>query len=385
MSNRIKILDFSPYYPPRIGGLEKYAEELHENLSRKNCQVTAFVPRLPQTAPEEEEKNRVTIIRYPAFEIIFNFPLPCLWKRDFWRKWKMISKENYDIVFSTTRFFVQPLLAIFYAKKRKLPILHIEHGSDFVKGTFFVTLVARLFDETIGRFILLQANKIIAPSESAAKFIKLLSRKEAPIIYRGMPFAEIDAIAAKEKLKEQYKNKKIITFVGRLIHGKGVIHLLEAIKNLKRSDIVLLIVGYGDERKNLEEYAKANGIEKQVSFLGKVPFDEAISILKITDIFVNPSYNEGLPTSVLEAGTCKKAIIATNVGGTPEIITDKQSGIIIESHSSKAIKSALEDLLDNAEKRRIFGENARKEIEQKFNWENSVTAYLKEINSIIKR
>jgi len=269
-------------------------------------------------------------------------------------------------------------------KKRKLPILHIEHGSDFVKGTFLVSTIAKLFDKTIGHFILSKADKIIAPSQSAARFIKLLSNREAPVIYRGMPFSEIDAILPQEKLRERFKNKKIITFIGRLIHGKGVIHLLEAVRNLKNPNIVLLIAGYGCERKNLETYSKNHSLENQVIFLGKVPFSEAISILKITDIFVNPSYNEGLPTSVLEAGVCKKAIIATNVGGTPEIIKNDDSGIIIEPHNTKVLEEALRELLEDSEKRKTLGESARREIEQKFNWKYSIEAYLKEIHSLIK-
>lgn len=116
--------------------------------------------------------------------------------------------------------------------------------------------------------------------------------------------------------------------------------------------------------------------------MGNIPFDKAIGILKISDIFVNPSYNEGLPTSVLEAGVCHKAIIATNVGGTLEILTPNQSGIIIRPYSTQEIKNALEKLLDNPELCKILGRNARKEIEEKFNWQNTVDDYFIEINKI---
>lgn len=381
----IKIIDFSPYYPPRIGGLEKYAEELHENLAKKNCQITVFVPHIPKTAPANETRPGINIIRYPAFEIIFNFPLPSFWKTEFRQQWKIIKKEKYDVAISTTRFFVQPLLAFFYAKKNKLPLLHIEHGSDYVRGTFLITIIARIFDEIIGRYILRNANKIIAPSKSAANFVKLLSKRKSVVIYRGMPFQDIDTILPEINLQKKYADKKIITFVGRLISGKGVINFLEAIRNLGRSDIIAFIVGYGVEKENLEEYAKRNFMEQKVIFLGKVPFNKAIAILKISNIFVNPSYNEGLPTSVLEAGACRKAIVATNVGGTPEIITHNQSGIIIDPHNTQAIQNALLDLLDDPVRCESLGQNARKEIESKFNWEKSVNAYINEINSLIKK
>lgn len=381
----MKILDFSPYYPPHIGGLEKYAEELHENLAQKGCRITVFTPRLPLNSPVKELEAGIDIIRYPAIEIIPNFPFPAFWKKEFWQLREEIKNENYDVVISTLRFFVPAVMAHFCARKKKVPRLHIEHGSDFVKGTFFITLIARAYDHTFGRMVLRGASRIIAPSESAKRFVKLLSGKDAPVIYRGMPFFEIDAIAPKNDLREKYPDKKIISYVGRLIYGKGVIHLLEAIKYLNRRDITTFIVGDGPEMENLKSYAKKNNISEQVVFLGSVPFTEAVSILKVSDVFVNPSYNEGLPTSVLEAGTCRRAILATNVGGTPEIITHEKSGLLISPRDVKELKNNLLKLIDNPELGRQLGESAREEIEKKFNWETSVQAYLREIESVIKK
>lgn len=382
---KISILDFLPYYPPHVGGLERYAYEIHQNLSQNGCQITVFVPHIPKNSPEEEIDGNVTIIRYSAFEIIPAYPLPCFWQRKFWQKWKKIKKEKYDIVFSVTRFFVQPIMALIYAKGKRIPILHIEHGSDFVKHKFPISLIAKIFDKTIGFFILSQANQIIAPSKSAMRFIKILCRREAPLIYRGMPFSEIDAIIPNEELRKELGNKKMIIYTGRLIHGKGISHLIEAVSQLNRPDIILFIVGEGPEKKNLEECAKKYGLAKQVKFTGGVSFSEVIGLLKISDIFVNPSYNEGLPTSVLEAGACQKAIIATKVGGTEEIVTNGESAIIIPSHDTNAIRNALEKLLDNENERNQLGINAREKIEQKFKWENTTKAYLKEIEALIKK
>jgi glycosyltransferase involved in cell wall biosynthesis len=386
MENKVKIsiLDFLPYYPPHVGGLERYAYEIHQNLSQNGCRITVFVPHIPKNSPEEETDGNVTIIRYPAFEIIPAYPLPCFWRCKFWQKWGKIKKEKYDIVFSVTRFFVQPIMALVYAKMKKIPILHIEHGSDFVKHKFPVSLIAKIFDKTIGFFILSQADRIIAPSKSATRFIKILCHRDAPLIYRGMPFSEIDSIAPKEELRKELGNKKMIIYTGRLIHGKGISHLIEAISQINRPDIVLFIVGEGPERKNLEEYAKKNKLEKQIRFTEGIPFQEVIGLLKISDIFVNPSYNEGLPTSVLEAGACQRAIVATKVGGTEEIVTNGESAIIIPPCDTDAIRNALEKLLDNENERNRLGINARKEIEQKFKWENTTEAYLKEIEALIR-
>ena len=380
----IKIVDFAAYYPPHIGGMEKYAEELHEHFAKRGCHITVFTPRLPMSAPSEEMKGNIQIFRYPAFDIIFNYPLPKIWKKEFWQQWKKINSQKYDVTISTLRFFVQPLMALLFAKRQKIPLLHIEHCSDYVKNTFLISFISRIVDMTIGRFTLSRADIIVTPSRSAALFVEKLSEKKSTLIYRGMPFQEIDAILPDENLCVQAGKRKVITYVGRLIYGKGVIRLLEAITLLHRSDIFLVIVGDGPERAELEKYAKDHGLVHQVSFLGNIPFRSVISLLKTTDIFVNPSYNEGLPTSVLEAGACRRAMIATDVGGTPEILTHNQSGIIIPPHDTEAIKKSLEELLDNELRRQELGENARQEIEQKFNWGHSIDMYLEKISSLSK-
>lgn len=380
----MKIIDFAPYYSPHIGGMEKYSEELHENFAKRGHHITVFTPRLPLTAPQEETRGNIRILRYPAFDIIFNYPLPKIWTKEFWQQWKQINQEEFDLAISTLRFFVQPLFALFFAKRHHIPSLHIEHCSDYVKNTLLISFISRLVDMTIGRFTLSRADSIVTPSQSAARFVEKLANKKSTVIYRGMPFAEIDSIPPDQNLRIEAGDKKIITYVGRLIYGKGVKHLLEAVAFLKRSDIILVIIGDGPERLPLEQYARENGITSQIKFLGNIPFSRVISFLKSTDIFVNPSYNEGLPTSVLEAGACYRAMIATNVGGTPEILTNNQSGLIIEPHSTAAIQKALETLLDNPLRRQELGENARKVIEQKFSWEHSLDAYLELIASLKK-
>lgn len=380
----MKIIDFAPYYSPHIGGMEKYSEELHENFAKRGHHITVFTPRLPLTVPQEETRGNIRILRYPAFDIIFNYPLPKIWTKEFWRQWKQINQEEFDLTISTLRFFVQPLFALYFAKRHRIPYLHIEHCSDYVKNTFFISFISRLVDMTIGRFTLSRADSIVTPSQSAARFVEKLANKKSTVIYRGMPFAEIDSIPPDQNLRIEAGEKKVITYVGRLIYGKGVKHLLEAVALLKRSDIILVIIGDGPERLPLEQYARENGITSQIKFLGNIPFSQVISFLKSTDIFVNPSYNEGLPTSVLEAGACYRAMIATNVGGTPEILTNNQSGLIIEPHSTEAIQKALETLLDNPLRRQELGENARKVIEQKFSWDHSLDAYLELIASLKK-
>lgn len=370
----MNIIDFVPYYRPHIGGLEKFAEELHERFVEKGDRVIIFAPDLPQSTLVENEGS-LTIIRYPAFEIIPNYPLPKFWQKSCQEQFRRLAKEPCDVVISTSRFFFLSVIAHIWAKRHHKKRLHIEHGSDYVTSTPVITFLAYVYDKTFGAFVLKYANAVVAASVSAARFVKKLSRREVPVIYRGMSYEHIESIPINQNIRNTYAPKKIITYLGRLIHGKGVAVLLNAVSKMKQDDFILLIAGDGPERERLEAQTHELNLSARVIFLGAKPFDEAMGILKASDIFINPSFNEGLPTSVLEAAACNVAIVATNVGGTPEIVQHQQSAILIPPNNSNAIRSALEIVLKDKALRHTLVQAANKRIRQYFTWEKNVAAY----------
>jgi glycosyltransferase involved in cell wall biosynthesis len=378
----MKILDFSPYYPPHIGGLEKYAQELHYNLAKHGFEITVFTPNIPQSI-EREEAGNIKIIRFPSFELVQNYPIPKFWKIKFWKLFFSLFKEKYDIVFSVTRFFSTCLMAMAFSKIKKTPWIHIEHGSDFVKSANrFISVSARLYDEIFGRLILNLSSLNIAPSESAAHFIKKFTSRKSSVIYRGMPFADIESVPKNSKMEAELIDKSILVFVGRFISGKGIPDLINAINKIKKNSLALILIGYGPEEDRLKQIVCDLKIGRKVLFWGSKSFSEVISILKSSDIFINPSYNEGLPTSVLEAGVCQCAIIATDVGGTREIIVNNQSGILVPPHNTDKLRESIEYLLDNKEKRELLGREAKKTIELKFNWDESIKKFIECINDV---
>lgn len=375
----MKLLVFSPYYPPHMGGLESHADEFNRHLSQRGMDITVFTPRIPKNAPDFEIiHNNVKVYRFPSFEIISNYPVPKFWSAVFWKLYRKLFEENYDIVISRTRFFLTSLLALIYAKVKKVRWIHIEHGSDFVKsgGTFSV-IIARLYDYTFGKLILVSAEKIIANSKASAEFCRKISpRINCEIIYRGVEIKNIKFVEPDVKIKERYPNDCIITFMGRLIDGKGVADLLNAAKNIKEN-FKIFIVGDGPQAEALKRLAKKSDMEKKIVFFGHQTFENTIGILKISDILVNPSYTEGLPTTVIEAALCKKAIIATNVGGTPEIISENNDGFIIEPKNVALLKEKLEILIKDKKIRVEFGNNAFEKVKDKFDWNKSIEQYLK--------
>lgn len=382
----MKLLIFSPFYPPHTGGLESHADEFNQYLAPHISKITVFTPNIPSDSPERELRyQNVEIIRFPAFEIIPNYPLPKFWKFKFWKLFFLLFYESFDIIISRTRFFSTSILALIYVKIKKVKWIHIEHGSDFVKlNSKFKSLVAKLYDYTIGIIILSQTDKIIANSRASADFCKKLKKRECSVIYRGVEIEKIEKILPAQEIRNKYKDNVIITFVGRLVDGKGIADLIKAFSQLSNNDnTICFIVGSGSQEKTLFALAEKLNIQNKVIFLGHKNFNETIGILKISDIFVNPSYTEGLPTSVIEAALCKKAIIATNVGGTPEIIQGNNDGYLIDPKNIKNLKEKLEVLIENKQLREFFGNNAYEEIRNKFDWKKSIEKYLSIFNQNI--
>lgn len=374
----MKILVFCPYYPPHIGGLESHADEFDKYLSQRGVDITVFTPQLPKSAPETETRhNNVEIIRFPAFEIISNYPLPKFWTKKYRELKKEIGRKNFDIVISRTRFFATSLMAFFYAKMRKTRWIHIEHGSDFVRlSSKFKTLLAKLYDHIFGRLIFKKSDLNISISKAVQKFVRKFDSRKSPIIYRGLDFGEIDKIQPDLARKEKYEDKIIISFAGRLYKWKGVENSIRAVKSLSeelKNKIAFLIVGDGEDFNRLQNLAED---DKSIVMLGNLPREKAIGILKISDIYIHSSLpGGGLSTSLLEAMHCGCAVIATPNEGAREVVRNNANGILMENPSHENMNRKLVELIESAEKRARYGQKAKEEIREKFDWKNSIDSY----------
>ncbi len=383
----MKLLVFSPFYPPHIGGLETHSDEFNKHLSGRGVDISVFTPRLPKEGSAQEIRyTGVRIMRYPACEPIHNYPMPRFWDTRFWQQWNALLNETSDIVVSRTRFFFPSLMALWDAHKRNVPLLHIEHGSDYAQfNGWFKTTLGKLYDWTVGRFILRHADSIVANSQASADFVEKLSgRKDALVIYRGANIDAIEQCMPDQQVAEKYEGKTIIAFIGRLIDGKGTHDLITAISQLQRKDTVTLIIGGGPEEARLRKMVTEYHLENQVVFFGNLPFEKAIGILKTADIVVNPSYTEGLPTSVTEAALCQKAIIATDVGGTSEVISGNDDGFLVPPRQPQIIAEKLALLIENPTLRTTFSENAFSTVKDKFSWSHSADQYLAVFSKLLK-
>jgi len=170
---------------------------------------------------------------------------------------------------------------------------------------------------------------------------------------------------------------QVIGTVGRLEHVKNHEMLLRAFCELSYEFPCLhcLLVGDGSLRCSLEKLARELGIQERVHFLGSM--DNPQDLIPVFDVFALTSFSEGMSNTILEAMSCAKAIVASDVGGNTELVNDGYNGIIIASGNAEELRNALRTLLKEEVKRNLFGENSRKIIDKKYNISTMISGYEK--------
>ncbi|ENC7045777.1 glycosyltransferase family 4 protein, partial [Vibrio cholerae] len=196
--------------------------------------------------------------------------------------------------------------------------------------------------------------KIIAINDEVLKSFERISIGNAYIkkIYSGVPTIKLIS-------KESKESNEIPVFgrISRLCPGKGNELLLEAFSDLvsRGYNARLVIAGSGEQFNYLEKLVVKLGIIDKVEFLGHV--EPEVFFSKI-DCMISPSTMEALPTVIAEAMSCKIPVIATNVGGVPEMIEHEFSGFLIEPNSICEIRKALQYFLEYPEKFQTYKDNA---------------------------
>lgn len=242
------------------------------------------------------------------------------------------------------------------------------HGSDIYQATIdsrFLSLTRQGLDRS--EYILSNSNWT---NKWLLKVFGNKLKRKTRIIPCGV---DLDAYPRDNKItiinkKYHLEDKKVVIFVGRLTWEKGVEYLLKAASKIKGE---IFIIGGGAEKENLVEMAEKMKL-KNVHFLGyfgKEYINELREFYKRADCVVLPSVcDEGLGIVLLEAMASETPVVATNKGGIPLAVKDGKTGYLVRARSGEALAKAINKILLNDKLRHEMGLNARKLVEEKFDW-----------------
>lgn len=160
---------------------------------------------------------------------------------------------------------------------------------------------------------------------------------------------------------------------------KGIPYLIETCRILTKNNLAFrcLVIGDGPDRPAIEALIRQYNLSSQVFLLGAVAPEQIKDYLQDASVFVLPSLSEGIPVAVMEAMAMQLPVIATNITGLPEIITDGVNGYLVPPKDPQAMAERIIELYHNPEKCAQFGKAARQTVEEKFNLKKNVTRFEK--------
>lgn len=185
------------------------------------------------------------------------------------------------------------------------------------------------------------------------------------------------------KLFDLPADSLVIGTVAQLIPRKGHKLLIEHLPELlqRHTEIQLLFFGEGSERDNLEQEIHSRNLSHRIKLVGF--HDNLNSLIANLDILAHPAYAEGLGVSLIQASAASVPIVASAVGGIPEIVRNGENGFLVDPGDGPALISAIEQLVGNAELRSEFGSKGRQIAEQEFSVENMVAGNLDQYRKVL--
>lgn len=359
---------FSALYLPHLGGVERYTYNLAKKLTEKGEKVSIVTSKI-DNLPEFEVIDGIDVYRLDAISLMGGrFPI----LKPIGNK-KLIKDLKANLVIVNTRLYFHSWYGAKFAKKIGAKCITIDHSTDHMTlNNALLDFVGRKYEHFITRRIKHFCKDFYGVSQACNEWLKHFKINATSTVYNAVNIEDFTPILENPvtDFKAKYNltaNDIAVTYTGRLVKEKGILKLIEAIKlcKEKKDNIYLFIAGDGELSDEVKLLAN-----KHIIPLGRLNYEEIISLLSKTDIFCLPTdYPEGFPTSVLEAVVCKCYCITTTAGGSKELIINDDYGVILKENTPEEIAKQILYATDNKELAKSATELAYKRLEENFTWD----------------
>jgi len=285
----------------------------------------------------------------------------------------LINDFKPDVIHLHNRFFFTTLAGLYLKKRIQIPIIVTIHLGDINYITGLKGIIIRKIEKFMIRLINKNSDLTTAVSINVKEnAVKLgLERKKCTVISNGVDLAFF-------KMERQFReNPKKIVYIGRLLGNKGPQTLLQsAVSVIKKiPDAQFLIVGEGPLLAKLEKFCNENNLNSNVKLLGRL--EDIRPIMMESDLYVRPSYLDGMPLGVLEAMATGLPVIATNIAGTKELIQHGETGHLVKANNAEELAAAIIELFSNPDYMKKIAINGLNKVSSQFDWDNVAKEYQK--------
>ena len=385
------------------GGQTIQALNLAENLIKRNNNIYILTFRAKGTGRElPNYTKKLQIFSYDIRLNYYNFlvaPFLVNKVKDLVEKWKIDIIQSFDPHISN-------LIAIFLGRSLKIPVFcriggkYLDFYEDkLLKGNIiekflYYIKVPSIILNILEYFTIKRTKALISNCSYILKSLKQsFLMKHLNFNWKVIPNGvDLEKFALKKqqitKELSDLGNKSVLLYIGRIEDYKGIDTLIQALDLVRRrvSDVRLLLVGSYEYNKvyyeNLCKLIKKLRLTQYIRFEGEKSHSEIPHYLQIAKILILPSYlssrpiYEGCPNVILEAMACHRLVIASNIGGIPEIIKNNKNGFLFEPKNSFQLAELILSVLENPEKFQALVENGRKLITRNYAFEIITEKYL---------
>ena len=344
---KIVIVVFS--FPPNwVGGTEIATYNIAKHLS-ENCHDVHVITSLDKGMQEVSSEFGFKVHRLSYNKINRFLKVIQFWYKIFFR----IYRIKPDIVHIQA---VGNGMPAFFAKLVfKVPYVVWGQGND--------VYLSWPFKKAISKIVLSNADFVIALTDHMKEKMQEICMRPVKVISNGIDIKKFHSDKKRESISEL-----TIMFVGRLDPIKGVKYLIQAMSIVKNyQNIKLIVIGDGEEKKELKELVSMLNLSDCVYFTGLIDNEKIPEYMSQADIFVLPSLSEGFPVASLEAMASGLPIVATNVGGLPDIIEDGVNGYLVEPRNPVQLAEKITLLLKDNDLRLNISK-ANREKAKKYDW-----------------
>jgi glycosyltransferase involved in cell wall biosynthesis len=286
---------------------------------------------------------------------------------------QLLRREMISVIHAHT---VMPdgFAAVLLGREFRIPVVCTGHGSDLNVYPQNSRLV-----RWTSRWTLRRVEKVVTVSDNLRRVaVELAGRREIAVVHNGADesrFVAGDKREARRRLHLRVEDK-LVTFVGYLRSEKALDYLLRAFAMLARDDVRLALVGDGPLKPELMALAEELGISERCLFAGMRPHTEVPRWLAASDCMVLCSLSEGLPTILPEAMLCRVPVIATPVGGIPEVVRDGDTGLLVPCRDAAELAAALERVLTDTQLAQDLSRRAEVLARASLTWDSNARQML---------
>ena len=359
----IRVALVTPYYPPSVGGLERYTHRealaLRDDPGFEVVVITTGTSRRTVVSVEDG----ITVVRLAPWLKVSNSPVNGWWPVQLRR---LLARHQVDLVHAHAPTPYLADVAAFVAGRR--PVVLTYHSGSMVKGSGgAVDALLRTYERWVLPRVFSRSDRLVSVSPVAST----QSTGRATIVPPGVD-SDVFVPAGPPSGRD-------VVYVGRLqrtSRWKGVKTLLEAVARVP--DARLVLVGDGDDVPHLRARASSLGLDDRIVFRGSLHGDALVRAYQDAAVVVLPSLteSESFGMTLVEAMACGRPVVGSAVGGIPFVVRDGVDGVLVPPGDASALAAALDRLLSSPEELERMGRAGREAAVDRWDWRHSMARTL---------